>query len=207
MGSRIILLLVLILPAVASGEPTETPKYLMSEPMSLMDWGIYQADKKMESFKVLNNLKPDFFSIHYMGGSARYDGNENRIVLSGMFEGNGTQDECTENLRKLKSAVVDYTWDRPWQWKTGELSVGVMEFWDSVTPEKQREAAERVLDELFRHGAGYQGRGRPDDVGKQLIHITIIEAHIAIRQIDAPMLEFVTCKSTFKSSEVSIIAK
>lgn len=205
MGSRIILLLVLILPAVASGEPTETPKYLMSEPMSLMDWGIYQADKKMESFRVLNHLKPDFFSIHYMGGSARYDWNENRIVLSGMFEGNGTQDECTENLRKLKSAFADPAWDAELQREAAEVVVGVL--LDDANPELQRKAAERVLDVLFSHEAGYQTKGRPTDVGKQLIHITIIEAHIPIRQIDAPMLEFVTCKSTFKSSEVSIIAK
>lgn len=180
MRSRIILLLVLMLPVVASGEPTETPEYLMSEPMSLMDWGIYQAGKKMESLKDFHNT---LFSTQYMGGSARYDWDENRIILLGMFHGNGTQDECTENLRKLKGAFADFTWDE----------------------KEQKKAAEGVLNGLFSHEAGYQRKERPSEVGKQLIHITIIEAHI-ISKFDDKQTD-VKCKSTFKSSEISIIAK
>ncbi len=185
MRSRIILLLVLMLPVVASGEPTETPEYLMSEPMSLMDWGIYQAGKKMESFKNLNNVQPPLFSTYYTGGWARYDWDENRIVLLGMFYGNGIQDECTENLKKLKGAFVDFTWDE----------------------KEQREAAERVLNGLFSHEADYQTKGRPSDVGKQLVHITIVEAHIITSQSEGLPKTTVKCKSTFKSSELSIIAK
>ncbi len=200
-----ILLLVLMLPALALGEPAETPKYLMSESMSLMDWGIYQADKRMNSFRVLNNLKPDFFSIHYMGGSARYDWNENRIVLLGIFEGNGKRDECTENLRKLKSVFTDRVWDAELQWKSEEVTENVL--WNDANPELQRKAAEMVLDGLFSHEAGYQTKGRPDDVGKQLIHITRIEALIVTSQIDDTIFRTVECKSTFNSSEISIITK
>ena len=184
MRSRIILLLVLILPTVALGEPTETPEYLMSESMSLMDWGIFQAGKKMESFRDFNNFQPAFFPTYYSGGFARYDWDENRIVLLGLFYGNGTQDECTENLRKLKGAFTDDTWDE----------------------KEQRKAAERVLNGLFSHKADYQTKGRPRDVGRQLVHITIMEAHIITSQSEGLPKTTVKCKSTFKSSEVSIIA-
>ena len=185
MKSRIVLLLVLILPAVALGEPTETPEYLMSESMSLMDWGIFQAGKKMESFKDFNNFQPAFFPTYYAGGFARYDWDENRIVLLGLFHGKGTQDECTENLRKLKGAFTDATWGK----------------------KEQRKAAERVLNGLFSHEAGYQTRGRPSNVGRQLIHITVVEAHIMTSQPDGLTKTTVKCKSTFKSSELSIIAR
>ena len=83
----------------------------MSESMSLMDWGVYQAGKKMESLKDFNNTQPPLFSTYYASGIARYDWDENRIVLLGLFHGNGIQDECTENLRKLKGAFADFTWD------------------------------------------------------------------------------------------------
>lgn len=185
MRSRIVLLLVLILPAVALGEPTETPEYLMSESMSLMDWGVYQAGKKMESLKDFNNTQPPLFSTYYASGIARYDWDENRIVLLGLFHGNGIQDECTENLRKLKGAFADFTWDE----------------------KKQRKAAERVLNGLFSHKADYQTKGRPRDVGKQLVHITVVEAHIITSQSEGLPKTTVKCKSTFKSSELSIIAK
>ncbi len=180
MRSRIALLFVLMLPAVALGEPTETTKYLMSEPMSLMDWGIYQASKKMESLKDHNIA---FFSTHYMGGYAQYDWDENKITLIGMFLGNGTQDECKENLSKLKGAFADFTLDE----------------------KEQRKVAEGVLNGLFSHKSGYQRKDRPSDVGKQLIHITIVEVHI-INKFDYEQSD-VKCKSTFKSSELSIIAK
>lgn len=118
-----------------------------------------------------------------MGGYAQYDWDENKITLIGMFLGNGTQDECKENLSKLKGAFADFTLDE----------------------KEQRKVAEGVLNGLFSHKSGYQRKDRPSDVGKQLIHITIVEVHI-INKFDYEQSD-VKCKSTFKSSELSIIAK
>lgn len=46
----------------------------------------------------------------------------------------------------------------------------------------------------------------PDDVGKQLVHITTIEAQVYTRYAGGSVKESVKCKSNFKSADVSIIA-
>lgn len=172
--------LLLSFPAAVPGAPTKTPRYLMSEPMSIFDWGIYQADKKMNSYKYY-----DIFSTPYVGGSARYDPDENRIYLRGMFQGKGTQNECEDNLRKLKGAFASFRWDE----------------------NRTINAAWKVLEGLFSHAAGYKNKNRPNDVGKQLIHITNIEAHIFVKQPDGNLKVGARCSSTFKTSEISIISE
>jgi hypothetical protein len=167
-------------PAAVLGEPSKTPKYLMSEPMSIFDWGIYQADQKMNSFKYYK-----VFSTPYLGGSAQYDRDENRIYLRGMFQGRGTQEECAHNLRKVKGAFAAFRWDE----------------------NKTIEAAWKVLESLFSHAGGYKNKNRPGDVGKQLIHITSIEAHILVKQPDGNLTVGAKCRSTFKTSEISTISE
>lgn len=176
--SLAIVLLILSSPAAVLGEPSKTPRYLMSQPMSIFDWGIYQADKKMNSFKF-----SDRFATPYFGGSARYDPDENKIYLRGLFQGQGTQKECEDNLRALKGAFATFRWDE----------------------RRTIEAAWKVLDSLFSHAGGYKNKNRPDDVGKQLIHITDIEAHVFAKQPDGNLRVGAKCRSTFKTSEISPI--
>ena len=178
--SRIILILLILAPLLAFGEPTKTPKYLMAESMSLMDWGIYKANMKLASFDKFNNALP----LEYLLGSARYDWDENRIILAVQFwQGNDTKDDCTKTMKAFKAVFTDFTY--------GE--------------EEQEVAAERILGQLFSHAGGYQSGSRPGDVGKQLVHITRIEARILVRE--TMTYDPALCKSTFKSEEVSVISK
>lgn len=150
----------------------------MSEPMSIFDWGIYQADKRMNSFKYYGK-----FATPYVGGSARYDPEENKIYLRGMFQGKGTPEECESDLRELKGAFATFSWDE----------------------NRTIEAAWKVLDGLFSHAGGYKDKNRPADVGKQLIHITHIEAHVLVKQSDGHLTVGAGCTSTFKTSEISAL--
>jgi len=173
-----IILLFLSFPAAVSGEPSKTPRYLMSEAMSLFDWGIYQADQKMNSFKYYGK-----FATPYLGGSARYDPDENKIYLRGIFRGKGTKEECESDLRELKGAFATFRWDET----------------------RSIQAAWKVLDSLFSHAGGYQNKNRPGDVGKQLIHITHIEAHVFVKEPGGNLKTGASCTSTFKTSEVSTL--
>ena len=183
--SRLILIFVMLLPTLALGEPTKTPKYLMAESMSLMDWGIYKASKKMNSFGEFK-----FFPVNYTSGWANYDWNENRINLIGMFHGDTTDaptvENCTKSVNQLKNLLISTLF---------------------YTKAEKREAAESMLSNLFSHEGGYQAGNRPDDVGKQLVHITTIEAQIFTNNADGSVKSSVKCKSNFKSEDVLIIAK
>ena len=178
---KIFVALLAILPILsfsgtASGEPSKTPRYLMSEPMSLFDWGIYQAGQRMNSFRYSN-----LFAISYFGGTAEYDEKENKIYLRGLFQGKGTPEECADQLRVLKGAFARFRWD----------------------DNKSIEAAWKVLDDLFSHAGGYKNGNRPGDVGKQLIHITDIEAHVFVKQSSGGLKTGAKCTSTFKTPEVT----
>ena len=134
----------------------------------------------MNSFKYYEQ-----FATTYFGGSARYDPEENRIYLRGLFQGKGTQQECENNLRALKGAFATFRWDE----------------------NRTIEAAWKVLDSLFSHAGGYKNKKRPGDVGKQLIHITDIQAYVFVKQPGGKMQVGAKCRSTFKTSEISAIVE
>jgi hypothetical protein len=171
-------LLVAHLPVVAWAEPSRVPLWLINEPMSLFDWGIYQTDKKLESFKEYK-----IFSVHYMGGFAQYDWEANRIKLQVMFQGNGTDTECNDNLKKAKGAFLNFTW---------------------VDAEYPRVARE-VLADLFSHKGGYKGTTQPKDLGDQLSNITVLEAVVYVSGANGTLSPKVRCQTTFKSKDISVI--
>jgi len=146
----------------------------MSQPVTLFDWGILNANIEMESYIKFNHI----FSIRYVAGQARYDYSKNRIILTGTFQGKGTQKECTYNLRRLKMSFAPTTSTRP----------------------SQEVSAEQVLDGFFTH-EGYSLDKQPKFLGKQLVDITIIEAHI----INLKTIHTAKCQSTFTSPDISVI--
>jgi hypothetical protein len=84
----------------AVAEPSETALYLMTERLSLLDWGIYQLNASIR-----NNMKneelfalPKFLHVYYMNVS--YDWDTDDIVIYGNFEGNikPTQELCKSSI-------------------------------------------------------------------------------------------------------------
>lgn len=171
-------LLLLIYPAIANtahAEPTRVPQWLMRESVSLFDWGIYKLDKKMEWMKELGGL----FTIHYAGGSAEYDWDSDRIKLRFTFQGKGTEQECVDNLKKAKGALLNFSWD------------------DTQYAKLARE----VLAGFFSHEGGYKDASAPSDIGEQLANITTLVGEV----IGPEMSIKIRCQTTLKSPEVSII--
>jgi hypothetical protein len=67
----------LLLSGICNAEPDSTIKYLMNEPVSMLDFGLYRMDRYLEIyFKVKGNPPPELWHIvHY-----RWD--ENRIIVA-----------------------------------------------------------------------------------------------------------------------------
>ncbi|MCG7963749.1 MAG: hypothetical protein N0E54_13700 [Candidatus Thiodiazotropha taylori] len=181
MNKIILILLILTFSTEIHAEPTKTPKYLMSESVSLLDWGIYTSQQRLESLIESLTNSSQLENSKYLSSSTEYDFDENRIDLKTVFIGKVTNENCKNVLKFLKAIFVNFEFDEA----------------------KQREAAELVLDSTFSHEAGYLNKKRPKDIGKQLVHITTIETTIFSESFENE----VKCKSTFKSPEISIISK
>lgn len=170
--------LLAVATSAAVAEPSRIPKYLMNEPISMFDWGIYKADKKLESFKTFGNL----FSIYYMGGSASYEWDSDRILIQVLFQGTGSEAECTENLKKAKGAFANFKWNE----------------------NEQQKAAREALEALFSHEGGYTSASQPRDIGEQLVNITYLEAIVYTKSAKDTLVPKIKCRTNFKSKEISV---
>jgi hypothetical protein len=171
--------IVLLLSPLTQAEPTKTMSWLMDEPMSLFDWGIYKTNKKLSDLKISASI----FKAEFFFASAEYDWDVNRIRLRVMFTGNGTEAECTENLKLAKGAFLDFKWDE----------------------KEQIRVAPTVLRGLFSHEGGYQSKKGPTDVGDELAKIATIEAFILVKAPDGSYSPKAKCQADFRSATISVI--
>lgn len=163
--------------AGVSAEPSRSPRFLMSQPLTVFDWGIIEMRRKLESFRTLT-----LFDMPYLGGSVDYLWDENLIVMLGKFQGQGTDRECANNLKLLKGGFADFEWDT----------------------QKQADAARAVLNQLFNHPAGYAGNGAPIDVGKNLVSIVRIEATVYVEK-DGVLSVGARCSGEFQDAAIKVI--
>lgn len=170
--------LLLLLTPAAQAEPNRVPSWLMNEPMSLWDWGIYRTDKRMQEIKEL----PSLFKAKFFSGSATYDWDENRIKLFAMFVGESTEAGCIEHIKKTKGAFLMYKWE----------------------PKEQIVQAPNTMASLFSHEGGYQSKGQPKDMGEQLASITVMEVMMSMP--DGMLFKpGIRCTSPLGSASISII--
>lgn len=181
MRSRIAaLVLGMCLSAGTQAEPTATVTWLMNEPMSLFDWGVYKADKKAGG---LGELGSRLFTARFMSGSAAYDWDANRLRLRVFLNGNGTDAECVENLKAAKHVFLDFT----------------------VTGNDQATAAATVFGYLFSHEGGYRAKSTPAKLGHELANIATIEATIFKSNNDQTLSPKAKCQADFRSNEVRVL--
>jgi hypothetical protein len=165
------------LPSAA--EPGRVATWLMNEPMSLFDWGVYKTDKKMADLKTIKET----YSAQFFFGSADYDWNANRLQLRVSFIGKETEAECIENIKRAKGAFLNYTWSE----------------------REQAKIAKEVFAALFSHEGGYKSKGQPEDIGEQVASMSVIEATAFIQGDKGSFLPKARCRMDFKSPEVSVI--
>lgn len=165
------------LPSYA--EPGRVARWLMGEPMSLFDWGLYKADKKTAELKSMKEK----FSSDFFYGAADYDWGMNRIRLRVNFIGKGTEAECIENIKRAKGAFLDFTWNE----------------------KEQVKVARDVFTTLFSHEGGYKSKSHPSDIGEQLASMSVMEATVYIPGDKGSYLPRAKCSMDFRSAEVSVV--
>ena len=176
---RITALLLVLIPLMAQADPTKTTSWLMGEPMSLFDWGIYKTDKKLADLKIASSM----FPAQFFSGSAEYDWDANRIRLRVLLHGKGTDAECLENLKVAKAAFLDFKWDE----------------------KEQLRSSPAIFRALFSHEGGYQSKGAPADIGEEIAKISTIEVFILVKASDGSYSPRAKCQADFRSSAMSLI--
>jgi hypothetical protein len=173
----------LLLSALAAGlshaEPGRVARWLMDEPMSMFDWGLYKTDKAVANLKSLKGTFPNEFFF----ASADYDWELNRIRIRVSFHGKGTDAECIENIKRAKGAFLNYTWNE----------------------RDQPKAAKDVFAALFSHEGGYKSKNQPSDLGEQLANMSVLEATIYVPGEGGSYTPRARCSMGFRSSEVSVV--
>lgn len=170
-----------MLTSTTQAEPSRVPNWLMNEPMSLWDWGIYRTDKRMQQIKEFSSL----FKAQFFSGSASYDWDANRIKLFAMFIGETTEAGCIEHIKKTKGAFLMYKWDA----------------------KEQIAQAPVTMAGLFSHEGGYQSKGQPKDLGEQLANITVMEVLMMTSIAGGGYSNAIRCTSPLTSAEISIVKK
>ena len=67
----------------ASAEPSPATRWLMKEPMTLMDWGLFKASNSLKEIVNLIGRFPE--EIEPYSATAEYDWDENKIRLKAVF--------------------------------------------------------------------------------------------------------------------------
>lgn len=84
MLKRVLVVLGALMPMVAQADPNPTVKYLMNTPPSLLDFGLYQAERYLERDIARLKNEPDLAyrnaRTKYGRGYAEYEFDKNRIV-------------------------------------------------------------------------------------------------------------------------------
>jgi len=108
-GGKIYLLILTIIfsfiAGICNAEPDSTIKYLMDEPLSMLEWGMYRMNKS------LDEIYGDKYNIdHDLTNIVRYDWDNNRIIINcivglyGRFEEKKqAQAACKNIVRKYRS--------------------------------------------------------------------------------------------------------
>ena len=169
----------LCLCLASRAEPSRVARWLMDEPMSLFDWGLYKTDKRMADLKQAKGA----YSTEFFFGSADYDWDANRVRLRVSFIGKGTEAECVENIKRAKGAFLNYTW----------------------IEREQTKVAREVFAGLFSHEGGYKSKNQPSDIGEQLVSMSLMEATVFIPGEAGSYLPRAKCSMNFKSSDVSVV--
>lgn len=145
-------LLFLAFADICPAEPTAPIKYLMNEPVSMLDWGIYRMGNALRTagyldFLEINAMRPN---IH-----ARYEPSFNSIVI----EVTSPIIEDVESRKKAKewcSSVIELS----------RVNLGI----NKVTGKASSAQGSHIRN--FFQSQGYQKTDQPESLGNELDKIT-----------------------------------
>jgi hypothetical protein len=134
----------------SQAEPTANMQYLMNEPVSMMDWGLLNIDKSIESNGGLKK---------YGNTITSYDWDKNRILIIVSSIGASSKEQAKEWCRDIVSFIRGF--------------LGV----DEKNGKPVFKNNQSFLYRYFTH-EGFKRNAEPKELGKELDNITTIQATI-----------------------------
>lgn len=160
---RVIVLLVffMVIPTIGYGEPSAAVRYLMDEPVTMFDWGLYRLRRIVDQFK-FENLDLDNLQSYI---NYDWDQNSLRIVFYAQ-----TKDRVDKTSAKKICETI-----------TAKIS---STFGGEI---KDKELRRNIsIATLFEHGV-FENRDKPDNFVEKIEKITKIEVNVFTRKtINSP---------------------
>jgi len=187
-----------VLATAVAAEPGPVGNWLMKDSVSLLDWGLYQAQRDMDAAaqRLQNNnesnepVKEGDVSIWArpprFSANARYDWDDNEIVLSlainvdpDDYSRLATHDECNRYRQNFLRQLGIFHYEE-------SVKVGLGPDW--------------VVDRWFSH-SGFKRGDRPEGLGKKLSRIVWVEVEIWGWSNQAGIAGSFHCKGRIAESE------
>lgn len=170
---RRILLIALVLAGAGCGKPGSNIGYLLNEPFSMLDWGIYRINQKLDEHEL---------SAIDAKKKIIYDMDKNRF-------------EILVSARRFKffKAVNDSTARSFCEDAIGEIKQIL-----SIDHQTGKRMMPAFSMELFFWHPGSRNRGWPTNMGKSLEEITSVHVYMPMR----PQGKRLSCSSDLLSTQV-----
>jgi hypothetical protein len=174
-------LLVATTPVSAFAEPAPATTWLMNEPMSIWDWGIFRLQGRVDNMKEVQSLLRD---AKWFFGDVEYDWDANRIKIQIALDSSAlTSKSCIENMRQAKAVLTNYTFEAS----------------------KQREAAIAMIAGTFSHAGGYQSKNEPKKLAEEIARLVQIEVQLHTKDSQGVYHRKVQCRSDLLEADISVV--
>ena len=172
-----VLLMVFAASSSAFAEPSPTVRYLMNEPVTMLEWGLYNLGKRVQGFR-------NFEGFDLFTSSAMYNWETNRIVLILSIIPRSASLKKIPAMEICKQATQDI--------RLRFLSRG-----------DDRTRALFGISRFFEH-EGFKSTKEPKNFMEEIENITNIRIHVVKEPDFATLSE---CESPYRGEEVFIIEK
>lgn len=160
----------------APAEPDSAVQFLMSQRVSMLDWGVRELEDSLEGLSLAHGAIP-------ISTTARYDWEENRInITSYALFLNGIDPPTRAQAKALAKETIE--------------RVRATLF---VDPKTGKWIGDRCMLSMYFSHSGYSEGEEPEDLCKRLANITKITAHVRYKG-DAP--GELTASGSLSSAEV-----
>jgi hypothetical protein len=143
---------------MVEAEPTSSIQYLMNEPVSMLDWGIYRITNRLEKNLQLGVVP---FSQH-----ASYDWDKNRIIIDIAVIGGTLNEEAKGWCRAVVSKIRTLMY---------------------INDKGNSMFNEGASSMYFSHYAGYAKKSEPEGLYKELDNITLIRVYVSTEGMKKPV--------------------
>lgn len=153
----ILMIAYMFYPVSANTEPNTTTRYLMNEPLSMLDFGLYILEKSIER----NLTKAEYEKIFVF---TNYDWNRNRIVIQVLINDSyNTENEGKEVCRSILNEIREQF---AINHKTGKPRI---------------EKIGSTISSYFSH-EGYTNNNEPKEFNLEIANITTIVVDVILTE-------------------------